>query len=173
MAREQAAERIRKKSLRLLAWRTAHVRPGKGGRKEPYEAYECRSTCFAGGESDAARRRSWRCTLTDWEPSRWGAWTPSGSEAWGPYMGATPAIADGPIGLDEPPESHEDGCPGGWYRGRFAISLLRYERPFCDGTFSGSALLDRCSDPLVLECVRYYERQLIASRSFRQDGLYG
>jgi len=67
----------------------------------------------------------------------------------------------------EPPETHEDGCPGGWYRCRFVATLLRYQRPYSQGVFSSNVFLDRCEDPLVLEATKYLEaEQLRAERRF-------
>jgi len=70
-------------------------------------------------------------------------------------MGGQPERSGAPM----PPESFEGGCPGSWYRCRFVMSLLPYQRPCANGVFSPNLRLDRCRDPLVIEAVRYWEQQ--------------
>ena len=58
-----------------------------------------------------------------------------------------------------PSEEPEDGCPGGWYRTRFARALLRYRRRRAkDGQRSANAWLDGACE-LVREAVDYYEAE--------------
>jgi len=67
---------------------------------------------------------------------------------------------------DEPIESNEDGCPGGWYRTEFAASVRRYYRPVSEGVYSPNLLLDRCEDRLVLDAVAYYELERARHRAW-------
>jgi hypothetical protein len=64
-----------------------------------------------------------------------------------------------------PQESHAHGCPASWYRTDFAASLLRYDRRLTEHGFSPSVALDRCDDPLVLECIRIYERESLQANA--------
>ena len=65
-----------------------------------------------------------------------------------------------PISPDRPPEDPADGCPGGWVRSPFALSVLRYTRTRADGGIRNqNHLLDRADDRLIEEAVLYYERE--------------
>lgn len=68
-----------------------------------------------------------------------------------------------------PPESHDDGCPGAWYRSSFAISLHKYERLLTKSGFSENLLLSRCEDRLVLEAIQLYEREKLAAKSHNEE----
>jgi hypothetical protein len=84
-------------------------------------------------------------------------------------MGALP-IYDGPSPSDEPPESHEDGCPGAWYRSRFVSSLIPYERSTNgEGLYSENLHLSRCTDPLVLEAIQYLEHERARALSHMRE----
>lgn len=74
-------------------------------------------------------------------------------------MGRLP-ILHGPDANEEPVDTHHDGCPGAWYRSRFVVSLMKYERHVSgDGVYSENVLLTRCTDPLVLEAIQYLEHE--------------
>lgn len=84
-------------------------------------------------------------------------------------MGGNP-IYHGPSRNDHPPETHEDGCPGSWYRSRFARSLVRYERSVSgDGVLSENLNLTRCEDPIVLEAVHFLEIERGHARAHNAD----
>lgn len=70
---------------------------------------------------------------------------------------------------DYPNESHDDGCPGAWYRSPFVDSLHRYERLLTDAGFSDNLLLSRSDDRLLLEALHYYEREKLAARAHNRD----
>lgn len=80
-------------------------------------------------------------------------------------MGSLPVIQ--PERIKRPPETHDEGCPGGWYRCNFVDSMLRYERRMSsDGVFSHNILLDRCNDRLIIEATQYLEQQRLARANF-------
>jgi hypothetical protein len=84
-------------------------------------------------------------------------------------MGALPVL-DGLEASEEPKESHEDGCPGAWYRSRFALSLGPYERSVSEqGAYSENLLLSRCDDPLVLEAIQYLEQERARARAHLRE----
>jgi hypothetical protein len=73
-------------------------------------------------------------------------------------MGRLPIYEPNPV--EYPPETHEDGCPGAWYRCRFILSLLRYERPWGDGRAASENInLTRCTDPLVIDAIHAMETE--------------
>lgn len=57
----------------------------------------------------------------------------------------------------EPVESHEDGCPGYWYRSPFPQSVRRYLRKPANGGWADNPALTQCTDPLVHDAVHAYE----------------
>lgn len=66
--------------------------------------------------------------------------------------------------LERPPDDHEDGCPGAWYRCVFVRSLEKYERLLGESTFSSNVLLDRTDDRLVLEATQCLETHRLRKR---------
>lgn len=65
-----------------------------------------------------------------------------------------------------PKESHDDGCPGAWYRCGFVLSLHKYERLLSEHGFSENLLLSsRSDDRLLLEALSYYEREKLRARA--------
>jgi hypothetical protein len=100
------------------------------------------------------QQAEWRCALPGFRESTWG---PPPRDGY--HMGALP-ILEGPDTSEEPKESHEDGCPGAWYRARFVLSLLPYERSQdANGGYSENLRLTRCADPLVLDAIQYLEHE--------------
>lgn len=106
-----------------------------------------------------ARRAAERCALPGFPQRRW-----SPSSGSGYFMGRLPIYGERP---DEyPPETHEDGCPGAWYRSRFVRSLIPYERTASgDGVLSENLRLSRCDDLLVLDAVQYLETERARARA--------
>ncbi len=104
------------------------------------------------------QRAEWRCALPGFNRRRW---LPSVA---GFHMGRLPIVGD-----PEPLESHEDGCPGSWSRAAFVQSVEPYERPVADGVYSSNPILDRCDNPLVLEAIRYLERERARARAFQRE----
>lgn len=68
-----------------------------------------------------------------------------------------------------PDETHDDGCPGAWYRCAFVCSLHKYERLLTQSGFSENLTLSRCENRLVLEALQYYEREKLASRAYYEE----
>ena len=59
---------------------------------------------------------------------------------------------------DKPPEPNDDGCPGSFYRSRFVVSLIPYERvSYGEGGLNENLRLSRCQDPLVIEAIQTLE----------------
>ncbi len=84
-------------------------------------------------------------------------------------MGLLPVL-DGPEPSEHPKETHEDGCPGAWYRCGFVTSLLKYERHVSEhGAYSDNPLLSRCEDPLVLEAIQYLELERARARAYARE----
>ncbi len=85
-------------------------------------------------------------------------------------MGRLPVYGANPC--EEPKETHDEGCPGAWYRTRFVRSLIPYERvSSSDGVLSENIRLSRCDDPLVIDAVQYLEIERARARSHFQDKL--
>ncbi len=105
-----------------------------------------------------------RCALPGFPERQWGPTIDSY------HMGALPVLA-GPVEHSEtPPESHEDGCPGAWYRCGFVSSLLPYERSVSEGGgYSENLRLSRCTDPLVLDAIQYLEHERARARSHQRE----
>ena len=98
------------------------------------------------------QQAQWRCALPGFRESLWGPPPTAGY-----HMGALPRY-DGPGASETPCESHDDGCPGAWYRCRFVQSLGPYERHSdANGGLSDNIRLSRCQDPLVLDAIQYLE----------------
>ena len=94
-----------------------------------------------------------RCALPGFPRRRW---HPSSGSGY--HMGRLPVYQPTPD--HTPPETHEDGCPGAWYRSRFVLSLLKYERPWGqDGPVSENIRLTRCADNLVLDAIQALETE--------------
>lgn len=73
----------------------------------------------------------------------------------------------------KPPESNEDGCPGGWYRCDFVRSLTKYVRLMFENGFSSNVLLDRTEDKLVIEATQYLEQQKLSHRAHCMEVIDG
>lgn len=69
----------------------------------------------------------------------------------------------------ERPERSDEGCPGGWYRTAWALSVFRYLRPVAEGVYSPNLLLDQSNDPLVIEAVTYFEHQQMRWRAWSSE----
>lgn len=71
-----------------------------------------------------------------------------------------------------PPEQHDDGCPGGWYRSEFIASLQKYERIFLESGFCSNVLLDRTDDRLVIEATQYLELERIRHKNHSSQVMF-
>lgn len=103
------------------------------------------------------------CTRSDLPRVTWdvsvGALSRSGYMGRPPCPGVTEEEGR-KINPKTPLERPSDGCPGGWYRSRFVLSLDRYFRVRVDGGQRvPNPLLDRCDDEFVLMCERIYVHQ--------------
>lgn len=104
------------------------------------------------------------CTRHDLEPVEWDV---DIAQVCSSYHGRHPGDVQPqepwksfPFPADQPRENPADGCPGGWYRSPFALSLIRYLRHRDEhGGRVSNHLLDRCDDPLIHDAVLYYERE--------------
>jgi hypothetical protein len=56
-----------------------------------------------------------------------------------------------------PEESHEDGCPGGWYQCAWSGSVMRYRGPH----------KTQATDRLILDALEYLEAQESRAREHR------
>lgn len=65
----------------------------------------------------------------------------------------------------EPPEEHDEGCPGAWYRAAFPVSVLRYERTLLENAIGSNPLLDRSDDPLLIEAAMLLETERLRHRN--------
>jgi len=81
-------------------------------------------------------------------------------------MGRLPVIGQD-VDFDPrcPPEDHDNGCPGAWYRCDFANSLERYERLLTESGFASNMLADRTDDRLIIEAMQYIERERLRARA--------
>lgn len=78
-------------------------------------------------------------------------------------MGAIKVL---PTEDERPKESHDDGCPGAWYRCTFVHSLHKYHRLLTEHGFSENLLLSsRSDDRLLLEALSYYETEKLRARA--------
>lgn len=121
--------------------------------------------CMERDKFIAQNRRRLRCALPGFAESEWHNTTPHLGKHMGRLPILNPTKDDLGTNLQAPPELHDEGCPGAWYRCQFARSVLRYRRMLTDSGFSANILLDRCEDPLVIEAVQYLERETLACRS--------
>lgn len=113
------------------------------------------------------QQAEWRCALPGFPERLWNS-PPDG----GYYMGHLP-IYDGPEPSEEPRETHDDGCPGAWYRCGFVTSLIRYERPVSEGGYSENLHLSRCNDPLVLDAIQYLEHERARALNHLREKMSG
>jgi hypothetical protein len=129
------------------------------------ETHSCAGWCGLGlPEENIEQRRAFRCALPGFDETQWG----DGRQAMRLYMGRLPIVGqDVPedVNPDRPPDDHEDGCPGAWYRSEFANSLARYERILTEHGFSSNLFADRCDDRLVLEALQCIEQERVRARS--------
>lgn len=142
----------------------------KGEPPKHVELYPCAAICgltqSSPGEIDERCRL--RCALPGFSEANWGPADSAPRE----YMGKLPVVGNDEIAAcverdenpDAPPDTHEDGCPGAWYRCGFVRSLIKYERLLGDSVFSSNVLLDRCTDRLVIEATQYIEFQRMRKR---------
>lgn len=79
----------------------------------------------------------------------------------GAYMGRLPIVGQLPADFDDDPEhpseTHDEGCPGGWYRCDFALSVLDHEPLRIEGAYAPCPALDECDDELIYQAVRYLQ----------------
>jgi hypothetical protein len=68
-------------------------------------------------------------------------------------------------------EDPADGCPGGDQRCWFVQSLLAlyYRRRDQQGNRVGSPRLDRCTDPLILDAIAFFESEEQACTAFTHE----
>jgi hypothetical protein len=109
-------------------------------------------------------RRAFRCALPGFDETQWD----DGRASTRMYMGRLPIIGqDVPenVNPDHPPDDHDDGCPGSWYRCALANSLSKYERILTEHGFSSNLLADRTDDRLVIEAMQCIELERVRARS--------
>jgi hypothetical protein len=137
------------------------------------ETYPCEAICVSGGNYVHGQRREYRCALPGFPRSEWKGTT----RHVGIHMGRLPILQptqeDLGVNLQAPPEMHDEGCPGAWYRCDFVRSLWKYERLMTDSGYSPNIMLDRCDDPLVLEAIQYLENERLRARSADMEKRYG
>jgi hypothetical protein len=91
------------------------------------------------------------------------------------YMGrdADPSLEGtvdlAPMSGEHPREPSADGCPGGWYRTRFASSVLRYARRRTDAGGRVDNGLLREADELIWEAVLELEREQERAHAYAND----
>lgn len=112
-------------------------------------------------------RQLHRCALPDFDVGSW-----HNEETPRPFMGRLPIYGDPDPGdvradlgerPDQPRDTHDDGCPGAWYRCGFVLSLCKYERLFLESGFSPSLLTS--DDRLVIEALQYLETERVRARA--------
>lgn len=109
----------------------------------PAEQWDCRALCTVDQETllrDVQATRN--CTLPGFDRRLWTGESCRGA-SWKVYQG-------GP----RHGEPVEEGCPGGWYRTRFAQSFRRYRRR--EG-IQNPKLLSTDVPDLILDALEYYE----------------
>lgn len=144
-----------------MAWAAV---PSKNGDKwERIEFYRCDGYCLNEGADNHQQRAEWNCARADLVPVRW-----LSRPRLSVWMGR-PSTPSEPT----PHESHDDGCPGSWYRSPFAVSLRIYERPTTDTGISANPMLDRDADPLLLAWLRELEHERASARANFLELAYG
>lgn len=143
-----------KKSLRLAAWQW--LASGRAG--ESFKPLDCDRDCGRRGES-TGRRQLRGCTRADLPPVSWDQMDPEDATAF--YFGRDYDDADPGFGTPaKPTELAREGCPAGYARAPFVVSLTRfYRRPAGDGQRVANPRLDRCTDDLVLDAIAYWEAE--------------
>lgn len=137
--------------------------------------YPCRAVCGLGSAQHSTDQRAeYRCALPGFSERRW---KPGGGERF--YMGRLPIYGDpspeDDIDFDKgesperPRDSHEDGCPGAWYRCAFVDSLEKYERIILESGVIPNLLADRTHDPLVIAALQYLEAERVNARNHWND----
>jgi len=136
------------------------------------ETYPCEASCVSRGKWVRQKRREYRCALPGFRESDW-----LEPRHYGVHMGRlpilNPTIEQMGMNLQAPPEEHDEGCPGAWYRCGFVRSLWKYERLMTESGFSPNILLDRCEDTLVIEAIQYLENERLRARSADMEKRYG
>lgn len=134
------------------------------------ESYPCRGWCGLGGtQPDDNQRQILRCALPGFHDSRWrDEPTPRRYMGRLPIYGQAEPEDDILEGEDpeHPKDSHEEGCPGAWYRCAFVRSLQKYERLLLGDNFQSNLLANRCEDRLVLEALQFIESERVRARAY-------
>ncbi len=162
-------------ALRLLAWARIPSRVS-GKSHETREPFDCDAVCrdMKSGEFRDESRSVRGCTRVDLAPVEWDV---SAAQIRVGYMGRAPQPglteeAGLRVNPKKPLESPEDGCPGGWYRSRFAWSLDPYIRIRAEGGQRVSnPLLEQCDDELILQLVNIYEREQERCHAHRLEAM--
>lgn len=156
----------------MLAW-SRRLTSGKD--RKIVERYDCDAVCTRRGDFEDSKRGEYRCTRIDLAPV---AWSESGKRVLqGGWMGRmrldVVSMEGRPINPRQPPEDPDDGCPGGWYRSRFVLSIYPYLRRRTEhGDRVINMLLDRTEDELLLQWVQHVEDQQEAWESYRVQETY-
>jgi len=137
---------------------------------ELYEPYECNLVCRRGDIFDYGKRKNYRCTRYDLPEVEWDLTLRSHT----PHMGREKLYKlsrernyyGRDFNWELPPEDPTEGCPGGWYRSPFAISLYRYLRtPLVGGGWTSNGFYDQADD-LIKAAVHYYELAYVRGRNY-------
>lgn len=117
------------------------------------------------GDLDPRLQRGRNCTLPGYGGGWAGdAWVYPWTEWFGrqPMRGVSLRVlqSEGVLRPDLPSEDKSQGCPGGWYRSRFAQSFMRWRRRRVEGGMRVSNIrLGPMSPSLVLEAVEFFEAE--------------
>lgn len=134
--------------------------------------------CSQYGEWLDKPRSKHGCTRIDIPPAPWDvdakALRRGGWMGRSPLHAKTKELCDVKVNPAMPFEEPEDGCPGGWYRSQFVVSLLPYMRTRAEGGARNSnPLLDRCDDELVVQLVMYLEHEQERQQAWREEQASG
>lgn len=143
------------------------------------EQFQCRRLCSKQGRWLRDRRAGQHCTLIDFD----GEWTGTHwSGAFLEWYGRKPAY-DIPAkrlaetapnrSQERPSEDPAEGCPGGWYRNRFAQSFNRYRRGRTEAGRIDNPRIHKDTAPLILEAVEFFEAEEEAAEGRYIEARYG
>ena len=157
-----------------MAWKET---PGYANPERLQEHFRCEYAC---GRDDALNdntRSKLRCTRVDIPSVKWDddkSWQPT------PYMGRhsltilqeKDTYQNHRVNWQIPPEDRQDGCPAGWYRCLFVITLHKYIRKRSSGgQRNTNPNFDR-ADQFIQNAVLYYESQQDAFYAYWEDAVH-
>lgn len=165
--------------MRLLAWRA--VPRVAGGQVDIVAPVDCERDCYARKQRrwKVSVRRERACSRVDLplvelrpKPGPLAAWygLPEDEDFDATTWAGTRRHGLAPDRWKNPPEPLQDGCPEGWARSPFAVSVLPYvRRRDTQGNRVANPRLDRCEDRLVVDAVLYFEAEQEALVSHRDE----